>query len=226
LEGFPPDEDGYAAGKQEERTPARHSAFSRRRCRLAADWPRPGRDRQSRARICKSANSVVLFGKFVSTALVWVTLRVTEVFQNRSASATDAPSPRSMAAEPVKQLRAARTNDPLARLERYTARGRRIADLVRAYLAALGHPAEIERQAAVIAAAELQVLAEEARTAALRQGLAADLDQVVRVQGAADRALRRLGIKAGAAVAAPPTPAEYLARRAAERAGKPSGDPA
>jgi len=40
------------------------------------------------------------------------------------------------------------------------------------------------------------------------------------------RSVRRLGIKAGAAVAPPPTPAEYLARRAAERAGKPSGDPA
>jgi hypothetical protein len=79
-----------------------------------------------------------------------------------------------------------------------TARGRRIADLVRAYLAALGDPADIERQSAVIAAAELAVLAEEARTAALKQGAAADLDQVVRVQGAADRALRRLGIRPGA----------------------------
>jgi len=48
-------------------------------------------------------------------------------------------------------------------------------------LRALGNPTEIERQAAVIAAAELQVLAEEARAAALKQG-GGDLDQVIRVQ--------------------------------------------
>jgi hypothetical protein len=145
---------------------------------------------------------------------------------NRAVSDINASSPRPATAGPAKKLRARRTNDPLANLEMNTARGRRTADLVRAYLAALGNPTDIARQAAVIAAAELQVLAEEARSAALKQGTMADLDQVVRVQGAADRALRRLGIKAGAAVPAPPTPAEYLARRAAERAGKPSGDPA
>jgi hypothetical protein len=57
-----------------------------------------------------------------------------------------------------------------------------------------------DKQRAAIAAAELQVLAEEARAAALKSG-APDLDQVVRVQGAADRAVRRLGIKPG-----PPPP--------------------
>jgi hypothetical protein len=98
---------------------------------------------------------------------------------------------------PSKQ-RARRTNDPLAGIDTNTAAGRRTADLVRAYLAALGNPVEVERQAAVIAAAELMVLAEHLRAAALRDAGHADLDQVIRVQGAADRAIRRLGIKAPA----------------------------
>jgi hypothetical protein len=110
----------------------------------------------------------------------------------------------------------------LATIETNTARGRRIADLVRAYLKALGNPTDIERQAAVIAAGELQVLAEEARAAALKSG-SPDLDQVVRVQGAADRAVRRLGIKSGTS-ATQPTICEVLiaeaeARDEAEAAG-------
>jgi hypothetical protein len=84
----------------------------------------------------------------------------------------------------------------LATIETNTARGRRVADLVRAYLMALGNPANIERQAAVIQAAELTVLAEEVRAAALRSGTGDLVDQVVRVQGAADRAIRRLHIEA------------------------------
>ncbi len=86
----------------------------------------------------------------------------------------------------------------LSGLNMNTARGWRVADLASSYLNALGNPQDIGRQAAVIAAAELQTLAEEARTAALREPQAADLDAIVRTQGAADRALRRLGIKASA----------------------------
>jgi hypothetical protein len=119
-------------------------------------------------------------------------------------------------ARPPRQ-RARRTNDLFASLEMNTARGRRVGDLVRAYFKALGHPTDVERQAAVIAAAELQVLAEEARSAALKSGTP-DLDQVVRVQGAADRAVRRLGIKPGKP--ATPSLAEHLARRAAECASE------
>jgi hypothetical protein len=144
---------------------------------------------------------------------------------DRTVFDTDPSSPRPTTAEPVKRLRARRTNDPFANLDMNTARGRRTADLVRAHLIALGNPSEIERQAAVIAAAEMQVLAEEARTAALREGPTADLDRVVRMQGAADRALRRLGIRPGAEPK-PPSLAEHLASCALERAGKSSGDPA
>jgi hypothetical protein len=60
----------------------------------------------------------------------------------------------------------------------------------------VGNPSEIGRQAQVIAAAELQVLAEEARAAALHEPTnVAGLEQLVRLQDLADRALRRLGIK-------------------------------
>jgi hypothetical protein len=147
------------------------------------------------------------------------------MLEKRSA-AVSAPSPiRSFGVELPCRQRARRTNDPLADTNTNTARGRRIADLVRAYLRALGNPIEIERQAAVIAAAELQVLAEEARASALKQSNGgADLDQIVRVQGAADRALRRLGIKPGKPAA--PSLAEHLAKRAAERVGEPSKAPA
>jgi hypothetical protein len=131
---------------------------------------------------------------------------------NRPVAVTRPYPCRSPGVDLPKRQRARRTNDPFANLDMNTARGRRTADLVRAYLAALGHPADIERQAAVIAAAELQVLAEEARAAALKEGAAADLDRVVRVQGAADRAVRRLGIKPGGAPK-PPTIKDYLAAR-------------
>lgn len=136
------------------------------------------------------------------------------MLENRTAFAADATAARARNAEPARQLRAKRTNDPFAEISTNTARGRRVADLVRAYLRALGNPANIEQQAAVIAAAELQVLAEEARGAALNEAGPTDLDQVIRVQGAADRAVRRLGIKFSNAPASGPTLAEYLESRA------------
>ncbi len=134
------------------------------------------------------------------------------MLENRSA-AVNAPSPGQPPGVglPSRQ-RARRTNDPLSGIDLNTARGRRIADLVRAYLAALGNPTEIERQAAVIAAAELQVLAEEARASALKEAGHADLDQVIRLQGAADRAVRRL--KLSARRIPERTLAEYLAATA------------
>lgn len=115
------------------------------------------------------------------------------MLENRSIAVATPLSSRARSAELPSRQRAKRTNNVLAGIDTNTARGRRIADLVRAYLQALGNPAEIERQAAVIAAAELQVLAEAARAAALKQSIG-DIDQVIRVQGAADRAVRKLGL--------------------------------
>ena len=77
----------------------------------------------------------------------------------------------------------------------------------------------IERAAALVA------LAEDAKARRLAGDTAVSLEDIVRTANAAARAVKALG-KPGAASPAPLTPAEYLARRAAERAGKPSGDPA
>ena len=119
-----------------------------------------------------------------------------------SSAIAAAPHGRAAGAAISKRQRARRSNDPLAPpdgVSRLTARGRRIADLVGAYLMACGDPADIARQSEVIAAAELQVLAEEARAAALAAPEKPELlNGAVRVQGAAERALRRLGIKPGA----------------------------
>jgi hypothetical protein len=135
---------------------------------------------------------------------------------NRTAAVADTPPSRQRGAELPSRQRARRTNDPLANLDMNTARGRRVADLVRAYLHALGNPSDVDRQAAIIAAAEMQVLAEEARASALKQPGTIDLDQVVKIQGAADRAVRRLGIKPTAPK--PDALREYLERHAANTA--------
>ena len=137
------------------------------------------------------------------------------MLENRSIAVATPLSSRARGAELPSRQRARRTNNVFAGIDTNTARGRRIADLVRAYLQALGNPAEIERQAAVIAAAELQVLAEEARTVALKGGT--DLDQVIRLQGAADRATRKLGLDRQREPA-PITMDEHLARAEAAAA--------
>ena len=96
------------------------------------------------------------------------------MLENRLAAIAAPSISRTRVDELPSRQRARRTNDPLAEIGTNTARGRRVADLVRAYLRALGNPANIEQQAAVIAAAELQVLAEEARGAALKETGRAD----------------------------------------------------
>src|SRR5207247_2080330 len=94
--------------------------------------------------------------------------RVEIVLENRSAAVTSPSPSRACGVELPKKQRARRTNDPFSEFDTNTSRGRRLADLTRAYLVALGNPPQIERQAEVIAAAELQVLAEEARALALK----------------------------------------------------------
>jgi hypothetical protein len=56
----------------------------------------------------------------------------------------------------------------------------------------------------VLAAAELIVAAERARAEFLAGR--GDVEQIVRLENLAARSVRRLGIKAGSAVAAPPSP--------------------
>lgn len=89
----------------------------------------------------------------------------------------------------------ATTNKPLRRANGNTANGRRVRDLYRAFLERMGDPAYTIVQANVLNAAELVVAVEQARLAAAR-GEAVDIDALVRLSNLADRAVRRLGIKA------------------------------
>lgn len=99
---------------------------------------------------------------------------------------------------------------------------RRRKDLVASFVQALGGPArvtplqlvEIER------AASLTLLAQEMRSRALR-GEAIEITDLTRLEGTADRAVRRLNIPASGAVAPVMNLHDHVARRAAERAAKP-----
>jgi hypothetical protein len=84
------------------------------------------------------------------------------------------------------------TNNPLRRANGNTAQGRRVRDLYRGYMIALGSPNDPVTAALVLAAAEQVVIAENAR----RDHLAgiADLDSVIRAENMSARALRRLGL--------------------------------
>jgi hypothetical protein len=122
----------------------------------------------------------------------------------------DRPAPmRSTVTRLPRAQRARRTNDPLAGANLNTATGRRVADLTRSFLAALGDPDDIALQAQAVAAAEMVVIAEAARAAALKSGHA-NLGELVRLQGAADRAVRKLGLDRKREPTGP-TLSEYLA---------------
>jgi len=122
-----------------------------------------------------------------------------------------------------RRLRAAVTNDPL-RLRGLDARsrtGRRRADLIVQFTVALGGRDRItEGQLGdIVRAAELVALAEDARfTALTKGGSEVDLVGLVRLEGVADRAVRRLGISSAAGKpAAPPDLKAYLAALPKER---------
>jgi hypothetical protein len=148
----------------------------------------------------------------------------------RTASALDAHPSRTVAPSrtprPTQLSRV--TNDPCrARASRNTRQGRRIADLYGAYFAALGSPMDAGTQASILGAAELVVAAEVARSQLLAG--TGDIDAVIRLEGTAARALRRLGIRPGRA-SPPPTLAERAAQTRASglptaRAGHSKGDP-
>jgi hypothetical protein len=110
--------------------------------------------------------------------------------------------------------RSVTTNDPMrARADGRTSGGRRVRDLYRALLAGMNNPDDI-RRAQALAAAELTVAAENAR-AELLAGLG-DIEQIVRLENLATRAVRRLGLQAATAPQGP-TLAEHLAKLKRER---------
>jgi hypothetical protein len=95
-------------------------------------------------------------------------------------------------------VRARSTNDPrwLRGIDGRTEIARRRRDLIEALVAALGGKPSDVAMLDVRRAAELTAIAEEARRQAL-QGAAVDLAALARIEGTADRAVRRLGIKPG-----------------------------
>jgi hypothetical protein len=104
----------------------------------------------------------------------------------RSASATAPPTSRS-----------ATTNKPLRRANGNTAAGRRVRDLYRAFMAHLGNPGDTIVQANVLNAAELTAAAENERAKLLAGD--GDVEQIIRLENLASRAVRRLGVQPSAA---------------------------
>jgi hypothetical protein len=90
------------------------------------------------------------------------------------------------------KVRSKITNDPSQRHGR-SAEARRVRDLYVSYHAALGHPPDVGTQSLILDAAESVVIAERARADVIA-GNGGDLTNVVRVEGMAARALRRIGL--------------------------------
>lgn len=120
--------------------------------------------------------------------------------------------PREAPREAPRVRRSRVTNDPSRRANQNTARGRRVADLLRGFIEAMGCPTSPIRQADALQAAELTVAAEDAR-AELLAGRG-DLDQVVRIENAARRAVKKLGIAQPQTSPPKRTLADHLRRRA------------
>jgi hypothetical protein len=134
------------------------------------------------------------------------------MLENRTAAVNGSSQGRAAVAERPLTSRSATTNKPLRRANGNTAAGRRIRDLYRAFIAGVSNPDDACR-AQVLAAAELQVLAENARAELLAgQG---DIEQIVRLENLANRAVKRLGIKRTEAPA--PTIRERLIAEAEAR---------
>jgi hypothetical protein len=113
----------------------------------------------------------------------------------------------------------------LESLDGRTVGARRAHELAAGFEAEVGGNVTASQRAAIERAACLLAVAEDVRARRLAGESSVSLEDLVRIDNAAMRAVKALGLKPGAPPT-PPTPAEYLARRAAERSGKPSGDPA
>lgn len=132
-------------------------------------------------------------------------------------------SARSATAKSSTTNRAKISNDPRY-LAGHTGRspaGRRRRDLVNFYVDALGGADNVTpvQVTDIRRAAELTALAEETRAKALCEGTGAvDLAALVRLEGAASRAVRALGIKSGPSAQRTPTISEWMAAQTPRRA--------
>jgi hypothetical protein len=119
------------------------------------------------------------------------------------------------APHPVRRSRI--TNDPTARANQDTAEGRRLADMIRGFLAEMGNPRSPVEQADAIRAAELTVASENARAKLLAGN--GDANEVVRLENLAGRAVRKLGLAQRQNDAkSTPSVADYMREKAAQKA--------
>lgn len=106
-----------------------------------------------------------------------------------------------------------------------TTTARRYRDICRSYEAECGTPvSEVERDM-IRQAAGLTLRAEQLQAAIVR-GEAVDDDQLIRLSSTARRLLTAIAAKAAKRKPAAPGLADYVARKAAEKAAKPAGEPA
>lgn len=132
-------------------------------------------------------------------------MEATPIRNSAEAEATAGRMPK----EPAAKQRARRTNNPNhGGVSKNTAAGRRVADLLRAFLREMGDPCDVVLQANALRAAELTTAGEIAR-GKLLSGVG-DADQVVKLENMAARAVRALNIRNKGATTGP-TLAEYLA---------------
>jgi hypothetical protein len=110
----------------------------------------------------------------------------------------------------------------LAGVDGRSSDARRRRDLITTYTDALGGADKVSAAMVndVVRAVDLVIIAEQARAKALR---GADLGDLTRLEGAADRAVRRLGIKPGANAPKPMSILEYAAKKASEKAANDAG---
>ena len=97
---------------------------------------------------------------------------------------------------------AATTNDPTARWNLTTPNGKRTRDLFRAFAKQIGNPTDAATRALLISAAEGVVIAETIREKIMAGDRSVAVNDMVRAENAANRALRRLKLDK----AAPPGP--------------------
>jgi hypothetical protein len=100
-------------------------------------------------------------------------------------------------------------------LDGRTVAARRATRLAKGFEAELGGVLTATQRVAVERAAALTALAEDAKARRLSGDMAITLEDVVRTDNAAARAVRQLGIRPASPAPAPPTLAQYLAERAA-----------
>lgn len=100
------------------------------------------------------------------------------------------------AAAPKTRARASNNPRRLEGLDGRSAHGRRRRDVIDGFVAALGGPDRVTdpMMSDVVRAADLTLLAERARADALRGGAEINVGDLVRLEGARDRAVRRLNL--------------------------------